>query len=631
MAKKVEKYSDENITILEGLEPVRKRPGMYCGSTDSRGLHYLVWEIVDNAVDEALNGFGNEIQITIQKDGGLKVRDFGRGVPCGKHPTGCNTLEVVYGKLHAGGKFDEEAYKSAGGLHGVGGAVVNALSTKMQVTSFRDGKATSIVFENGGSKHSDITVKKSKEQGTEVIFYPDPSIMTDTKFNFETICTRVKEKAYFVKIKFVVKDERTGKEESFEFSDGIKSYLEDMSSETKIFPIFMAEGGEEITVQAGFMITAGYSEKVESFANMVHTTQGGPHETGFRQAITRAFNDYGKQEGILKKPLEGSDIREGLVGVVSVNVPEHFLQFESQTKEKLGTAPAKNAVENVVYNKLKYFLIENPKTAKNALDKMIKASQTREAVRKAKEELRSVKKKSKIEQLVSSKLSPCRDKNGKNNELFLVEGDSASGSAKQGRDSKFQAILPLKGKTLNPEKSTMLDVLKNEELNTIIHCIGAGIGDDFDLKKIKYDKVIIMSDADVDGSHIQCLLITFFYRYMKKFIETGHLYAAKPPLYKLSKGNKVEYAYNDDDLAKKQKKMGKCALQRYKGLGEMNASQLWETTMDPENRTLVQVTIEDAKKAEDVITTLMGNDTQKRKDWINSNVQFENIDDFAIL
>lgn len=630
MAKRIDNYGDDNITILEGLEPVRKRPGMYCGSTDSRGLHYLAWEIIDNAVDEALNGFGKEIQITIQKDGGLKVRDFGRGVPCGKHASGCNTLEVVYGKLHAGGKFDEEAYKSAGGLHGVGGAVVNALSTKMQVTSYRDGKATTIIFEDGGSKHSNITSKKTKEQGTEVIFYPDPSILTDIKFNFDTICTRVKEKAYFVKIKFVVKDERTGKEETYEFSDGIKSYLNDMSSDTKIFPIFMAEGGEEINVQAGFMITAGYSEKVESFANMVHTTQGGPHETGFRQAITRAFNDYGKQTGLLKKPLDGTDIREGLVGVVSVNIPEHLLQFESQTKEKLGTAPAKNAVESIVYNKLKYYLIENPKTAKTALDKMIKASQTREAVRKAKEEMRSAKKKSRIEQLISSKLSPCRDKSGKNNELFLVEGDSAAGSAKQGRDSKFQAILPLRGKTLNPEKASILEVLKNEELNTIIHCVGAGIGEDFDIKKIKYDKVIIMSDADVDGSHIQCLLISFFYRYMKQFIEEGHLYVAKPPLYKLSKGNKIEYAYNDEDLAKKQKQFGKCSLQRYKGLGEMNATQLWETTMNPINRILKQVTIKDAKIAEDTIVTLMGNDVQRRKDWINANVEFEKVDNFKI-
>lgn len=417
-------YSDNSIKILEGLEAVRKRPGMYIGKTDSVGLHHLVWEIVDNAVDEALNGFGDEIDITINKDGSCTVRDYGRGVPCGKHESGVNTLQVVYGTLHAGGKFDGSAYKAAGGLHGVGAAVVNALSTKMKVTSYRDGKATSITFSNGGIECTKATSKKSSEHGTEVTFTPDNQILSDVNFNFETICKKIKEKAYFVKVLFKIKDERTGKQTEYKFEDGIKQYLDDMSSSTKIFPSLIIEGGDEIEVKVGFNITTEYSERIESFANMVHTTQGGTHETGFRQALTRAFNDYGKQSGILKKALEGTDIREGLVGVVSVNIPENLLQFESQTKEKLGTPSAKKVVEDIIYEKMKYYLIENPKVAKNALDKMVKASQTREAVRKAKEEMRSSKNKKKIDQLISSKLSPCRNKNGKDNELFLVEGET---------------------------------------------------------------------------------------------------------------------------------------------------------------------------------------------------------------
>lgn len=441
-------YGDDSIKVLKGLEAVRQVPSMYIGSVSSKaGYHHCLWEITDNAIDEALNGYGHNIEVTLYKDGSVSVRDYGRGVPCGINPdTKENNLLMVYGTLHAGGKFEEGAYKSSSGLHGLGSAITNALSSYLEVTSFRDGKSTSIRFENGGSSHSRIVTKKSNERGTYVKFKLDPSIFEIHDFDFDYICEHLKEKAYFVNVKFIVRDERTNKEETYEFNDGIKQYLNDMSSSNKIFSPLIIEGGNEIQVKAGLMITVDYNEKIDSFANMVHTTQGGPHETGLRQAITRAFNDYGKQSGILKKQLEGSDIREGLVAVVSVEIPENLIAFESQTKEKLGTGAAKTAVENVVYDKLKYYLIENPKIAKNALDKMVKAMQTREAVRKAKEDMRSAKNKSKIEKLISSKLSPCRDKNGKNNELFLVEGDSAGGSAKQGRDSKFQAILPLRGK-----------------------------------------------------------------------------------------------------------------------------------------------------------------------------------------
>ena len=623
-------YGDESIQVLEGLEAVRKRYGMYIGSVDKRGLHHLFAEIVDNAIDEGLNGFGDVIEITINKDESLSVRDYGRGVPCGMHPSGKNTLEVIYGTLHSGGKFNEDSYLRSAGTNGVGAAVCCGLSKWLDVTSFRDGKATSIHFSDGGSKVSEVKVRKSNEHGTLVTFLPDDTIFTETKFDFDLICSRMKEKSFLVPLKFVITDARNGNKAEYFSENGLSDFLDEISSGHVIFPKLIIEGGDEIQVKAGIKITTEYSERIESFANMVHTTDGGYHETGFRQAVTRAFNDYGKQSGILKKPLEGSDIREGFVGIVVVNVPERYLAFESQTKEKLGSVQAKKAVEDVVYDKLKYFLIENPKIAKNALDKMVKAMQTREQLRKAKEDMRSAKNKNKIEKLISEKLSPCRDKNGKNNELFLVEGDSAGGSAKQGRDSKFQAILPLRGKTLNPLKASLVDVLKNEELNTIINCIGAGFGEDFDEKKMKYDKIIIMADADVDGSHIKCLLITFFYKIMPEVITGGHLYSAMPPLYKLTKGKQVEYAYNDEDLARLQKKMGKCELQRYKGLGEMSYTQLWETTMDPESRIIQRLNIEDAKLAEEEIVTLMGDDVPKRKKWINENIQFTMEDNFQI-
>ncbi|MCA0990608.1 DNA topoisomerase IV subunit B [Pseudalkalibacillus hwajinpoensis] len=643
VTKQKQEYSDDSIQVLEGLEAVRKRPGMYIGSTDSRGLHHLVYEIVDNSVDEALAGHGDEINVTLYEDNSVSIEDNGRGMPVGMHKLGKPTPEIILTILHAGGKFGQGGYKTSGGLHGVGASVVNALSEWLEVTIHRDGFIFKQRFENGGKPATTLeNIGKTRKTGTTIHFKPDPIMFSTLNYNYDTLSERLREAAFLLKgLKIELDDKRHDRKEVFYYETGIEAFIDYLNEDKETLHPVVTFTGESngIELDFSFQYNDGFSENVLSFVNNVRTKDGGTHESGMKTAITRVINDYAKKVNLLKekdKNLEGNDIREGFTAIVSVRIPEELLQFEGQTKSKLGTSEARSAIDAIVSGQFSYFLEENPSISEMLIKKSIKAAQAREAARKAREDARSGKKGKRKETILSGKLTPATSRNPKKNELYLVEGDSAGGSAKQGRDRRTQAILPLRGKVINTEKAKLQDIFKNEEINTIIHAIGAGVGPDFDIEDSNYDKVIIMTDADTDGAHIQVLLLTFFYRYMKQLVEHGKVFLALPPLYKVSKGKGkkevVEYAWDEEGMKKAMKKVGKgYTIQRYKGLGEMNADQLWETTMNPESRTLIRVKIEDIARAERRVSVLMGDKVEPRRQWIESNVAFGLNEDTNII
>ncbi|MBY0010649.1 DNA topoisomerase IV subunit B [Paenibacillus typhae] len=637
-------YDADDIQVLEGLVAVRKRPGMYIGSTSSSGLHHLVWEIVDNAVDEHLAKFCSKIDITLRKDGSVTVIDNGRGIPTGMHKTGVPTPQVVFTILHAGGKFGGSGYKKSGGLHGVGASVTNALSEWLEVEIYRDGKTHRQRFEywvdKSGKEHVGEPVTgleilgNTNKTGTKITFKPDIRVFANgIALNYDTLAERVQEIAFLNSgLRITLNDERSGRQDEYFYEGGASQFVQFLNEgkDTLHDVIHFSSEKDEIEVEVALQYNAGYTETLASFVNSIPTRSGGTHETGFKTAYTRVMNDYARRTQLLKekdKNLEGNDLREGMMAVISVKMAE--VEFVGQTKDQLGSASARSAVDYIVAENMARFLEENPQVAQSLLKKSIQASKAREAARKARDEIRSGKKRSESSNL-GGKLSPAQSKDVTRTELFIVEGDSAGGSAKQGRDSKIQAILPLKGKPMNPEKAKLLDILKNDEYKAIISAIGAGIGPDFAVEDSNYSKIIIMTDADTDGAHIQVLLLTFFYRYMKPLIDAGKVFIAQPPLYKLTrKSGKLEtvrYAWSDEELQNYLKEFGKnFELQRYKGLGEMNPEQLWETTMNQDTRTLLQVQIEDAAKAERRVSTLMGDKVDPRKRWIVENVDFTEI------